>query len=75
MIAPKEIYSDSMIVEIAIYIATVIFNEGYISLLTILQTLNCTIGNAAYYVSRDRRTAVFQRTSFECRKREFIVDR
>ncbi|KYN22023.1 hypothetical protein ALC57_05590 [Trachymyrmex cornetzi] len=49
--APKETYSGFIIAEIATYIAT--FNEGSMSLLTILETLNCTIGNAAYYMCQE----------------------
>lgn len=43
-----------MIVEITTYIAAVMFNEGYMSLLTMLQTLNYIIGNAAYYMCQER---------------------
>nr|XP_022916276.1 uncharacterized protein LOC111426132 [Onthophagus taurus] len=52
-IASKETYCTAVTVEIAAYIAAAIFNKGHMSLLTMLQTLNVSIGNAAYNMCQE----------------------
>lgn len=43
-IAPKISFNRMKVVEIAIYIATSIYNDGYSNILLILHVLNITIG-------------------------------
>ncbi|KZC14907.1 hypothetical protein WN55_07615, partial [Dufourea novaeangliae] len=45
--APKHIYSGAKTVEIASYLATAIYNDGYLSILKILNTMGIVIGLAA----------------------------
>ena len=44
---PKHIYSGPKTVEVATYLATGIFNDGYQSLLRVLNTMGVTIGPEA----------------------------
>jgi len=49
---PKNIFSGRKILEIAAYTAACVFNEGFCTLLNIMQVMGVTIGPAAMQLAR-----------------------
>lgn len=53
-LAPKHLFAGKKIVDIATYISACIFNEGFASLLKIMETMGITIGPQAEQLARNR---------------------
>jgi len=52
--APKHLYSGPKIVEIATFLATAIFNEGFEAVIKIMNVMGCPIGNEAHNYTQRR---------------------
>lgn len=61
-LAPKHIYGGKAVVEIANFLATCIFNDGFSNVLKIMDVTGVKIGNAAYDLAVRRDDARLERS-------------